>query len=85
MGGFHSTTKHGQNVEYGDICELEESGDDGPVWLAASFVEVTEDGDAWFCGISPPIAGEYVTDLHYLDWRFVRSKDDVSFDLGAFI
>ena len=88
MGGFHSTVIDGHRVEYGDICEVEYTWNGQTKWIAASFVETTEDGDRWFRCVCEDeyVRGDDTFPDYYQEIgevRFAHKKDDPSVDLGA--
>ena len=86
MGGFSKTTIDGQQVGYGDIC-LVEVHDGEWKWISCEFLEVSDDGDRWFrclCEEDSVRASDTFPDYYQevVDVRFVRKKDDPSFDIG---
>jgi hypothetical protein len=88
MGGHSATVIDDVEVEYGDICEIEVWDGEDWLWKSVTFVEVSDDGDLWFrymCEEDSTRGSEMVADYYSeVDGvRFVRKKDDPSFDLGS--
>ena len=90
MGGYSTANIDGQEVSFGDICEVEIWDDTAQEsrWVAVTFLEMSDDGDMAFrfvCDGHGVRGDDLIWDYYQECWgvRFVRKANDPTPDLGA--